>query len=65
MTYLTFKSHTSLSCLLQSAPAKMKILFTEVSREDKADLQVLIPVILCFYAKAYFCCLNRFEEMLV
>jgi len=34
--------------------AKPKILFMEVSREDEADLQVLIPVILCFMQRSFF-----------
>ena len=40
--------------LTPACPAKPKILFMEVSREDKADLQVLIPVILCFMQRPFF-----------
>lgn len=40
--------------LAPACPAKPKILLMEVSREDEADLQILIPVILCFTAEAFF-----------
>lgn len=51
--------------LTPACPAKPKILFMEVSREDEADLQVLIPVILCFMQKPFFCWLNQSKEILV
>lgn len=65
MRSLPFKSCTALRCLLQLAPQSPKSIFMKVSREDGADLQVLIPVILCFMERLFFCWLNRSKEMLV
>lgn len=40
--------------LTPACPAEPKILFMEVGREDEADLQVLIPMILCFVQRPFF-----------
>lgn len=52
--YLLFKSNTEV--LAPALLEKPQIPFMVVSKENEADLQVVIPVELIFSAKAFFAC---------